>query len=125
MKNSKNLRNILIKIDIYSRLNNFLLIFYRMVKTDDETRNYLKSTSFDNWKFEDAELLVLLQQVFVDLDLVTKFSIKMETLQSYLFDIYSNYNDVPYHNFRHAFVVTQMVNNSKIKIFFLNFKNLF
>lgn len=80
-----------------------------MVKVDDETRQFLKSPNFDNWKFEDVELLVLTQQIFIDLNLVTKFSIKIETLQSYLFDIYTNYNDVPYHNFRHAFVVTQMV----------------
>ena len=113
--------------------------------------------SFDNWKFEDAEMLVLLQQMFIDLELTTKYAIKasgfilfksvqiissnssftssndpglsclkkmlykfclqkkfyfilkMETLQNYLFEVYSNYNDVPYHNFRHAFVVTQMV----------------
>lgn len=81
-----------------------------MVKVDDETRKFLTSPNFDNWKFEDAELLVLTQQIFIDLDLVSKFSIKLETLQSYLFDIYTSYNEVPYHNFRHAFVVTQMVN---------------
>ncbi|CAF0739498.1 unnamed protein product [Brachionus calyciflorus] len=82
---------------------------FSMGKVNEETRKYLKSTSFDGWKFEDAELLVLLQQIFYDLDLVSNFSIKLENLQSYLIDIYSNYNDVPYHNFRHAFTVTQMI----------------
>ncbi|RNA05020.1 high affinity cGMP-specific 3 -5 -cyclic phosphodiesterase 9A-like [Brachionus plicatilis] len=90
--------------NVYEKFKSF-----SMVKVDDETRQFLKSPHFDNWKFEDAELLVLLQQIFIDLNLVSKFSIKMETLQSYLFEIYSNYNDVPYHNFRHAFVVTQMM----------------
>lgn len=80
-----------------------------MVQVSEETRQYLRKPSFDNWKFEDAEMLVLLQQIFIDLDLTSKFSIKIETLQTYLFEIYSNYNDVPFHNFRHAFVVTQMV----------------
>ena len=43
----------------------------------DETRQYLKMPSFDNWKFEDAEMLVLLQQMFIDLELTTKFTIKV------------------------------------------------
>lgn len=33
--------------------------------------------SFDNWKFEDAEMLVLLQQMFIDLELTTKYAIKV------------------------------------------------
>ena len=80
-----------------------------MVKLSDETKNYLKKPSFDNWKFDDAEMLVLLQHIFIDLELNIKFSIKTETLQQFLFEIYSNYNNVPFHNFRHAFTVTQMV----------------
>ncbi len=40
-----------------------------------------------------------------------KHRIKTETLQQYLFEIYANYNEVPFHNFRHAFVVTQMVSS--------------
>ena len=75
----------------------------------DETRQYLKMPTFDLWKFEDAEMLVLLQQMFIDLDLTFTFAIKIETLQQYLFEVYSNYNDVPFHNFKHAFTVTQMV----------------
>ena len=80
-----------------------------LVKVSEETRQYLKQPSFDNWKFHDAEKLVLLQQMFVDLDLTVKFAIKTETLQQYLFEVYANYNNVPFHNFGHAFTVTQMV----------------
>lgn len=43
----------------------------------DETRQYLKKPSFDNWKFEDAEMLVLLQQMFIDLGLTSEFAIKV------------------------------------------------
>jgi high affinity cGMP-specific 3',5'-cyclic phosphodiesterase 9 len=82
---------------------------YALIKVTDETRQYLKQVAFDNWKFDDAEMLVLLQQMFIDLQLTKKFAIKIETLQQYLFEIYVNYNDVPFHNFRHAFTVTQMV----------------
>jgi hypothetical protein len=30
-------------------------------------------------------------------------------LQKYLFEVYSNYKNIPFHNFRHAFSVTLMV----------------
>ena len=88
-----------------------------LVKVSDETRQYLKQPSFDNWKFHDAEMLVLLQQMFVDLDLTVKFAIKIETLQQYLFEVYANYNNVPFHNFRHAFTVTQMVSADSYRSF--------
>lgn len=80
-----------------------------LITVSEETKEYLKTSVFDNWKYEDAEMLMLLQQMFIDLDLTIHFAIKIETLQEYLFEIYSNYNDVPFHNFRHAFVVTQMM----------------
>ena len=76
---------------------------------NDELREYLKKPTFDNWQFEDVEMLVLVQQMFLDLELTTRFTIKIETLQNYLFEVYSNYNEVPFHNFRHAFTVVQMV----------------
>lgn len=33
----------------------------------------------------------------------------MSTLQSWLYEIYKNYNIVPFHNFKHCFMVAQMV----------------
>ena len=78
-----------------------------------ETKQYLRTASFDNWKFSDAEMLVFIQQMFADLGLTSKFAIKTDTLQSYLFEVYANYNDVPFHNFRHAFVVTQMASRKR------------
>ena len=50
---------------------------YSLIQVSDETRQYLKKPSFDNWKFEDAEMLVLLQQMFIDLGLTSEFAIKV------------------------------------------------
>jgi hypothetical protein len=75
-----------------------------------ELKDYLRKPSFDNWQFEDVEMLVLIQQMFIDLELTSHFGIKIETLQNYLFEVFSNYNEVPFHNFHHAFSVVQMVN---------------
>ncbi|RXG57970.1 High affinity cGMP-specific 3',5'-cyclic phosphodiesterase 9A [Armadillidium vulgare] len=45
---------------------------------------------------------------YVDLGLTKTFNIDMEVLRSFLCNVYLNYNQVPFHNFRHAFSVAQM-----------------
>ena len=50
---------------------------HALTSVTDETRDYLRNLRFDNWKFDDAEMLILLQQMFIDLDLTTHFSIKV------------------------------------------------
>jgi len=47
--------------------------------------------------------------MYLDLDLVTKFGIELPTLRNFLYEVYKNYNEVPFHNFRHSFCVAQMV----------------
>ncbi|KAL1122469.1 hypothetical protein AAG570_002800 [Ranatra chinensis] len=47
--------------------------------------------------------------MFVELGLVKKFSIERETLYRFLMTIKKNYRDVPYHNWRHAFNVAQVM----------------
>jgi len=32
----------------------------------------LRSPTFDNWQYNDAQMIVLLRQMFIDLDLVSK-----------------------------------------------------
>ena len=54
-------------------------------------------------------MLLLLQQMFVDLNLTKRFSVELDTLRRFLFRVFENYNVVPFHNFRHGFCVTQMV----------------
>lgn len=65
--------------------------------------------TFDSNSWEDEELLLLLQQMFLDYDLCAKFAIDINILRNFLYEVYKNYNDVPFHNFRHSFCVTQMM----------------
>lgn len=60
-------------------------------------------------QWEEAEMLVLLQVMFTDLDFLSAFHIELEVLQNFLFEVYCHYNSIPFHNFRHCFCVTQMV----------------
>ncbi|KAK3740955.1 hypothetical protein QZH41_017795 [Actinostola sp. cb2023] len=103
----------------------------------EETRNILKKPTFDNWQWEEEEMLFLLQQMYVDLGLLETFKIEASnptivlfanmyqdkfshilyqflflqraTLQQFVYEVYRHYNPTPFHNFRHAFCVTQMM----------------
>lgn len=68
----------------------------------------LRQLSFDNWPWTDAQMVVLLREMFTDLDLLSKCRIDVPVFLRWLFVVYQTYNDVPFHNFRHAFTVTQM-----------------
>ncbi|CAL8309089.1 unnamed protein product [Merluccius merluccius] len=60
-------------------------------------------------QWEEAEMMVLLQVMYTDLDFLTAFHIDLEVLQNFLFEVYCHYNDIPFHNFQHCFCVTQMM----------------
>ncbi|XP_070183681.1 high affinity cGMP-specific 3',5'-cyclic phosphodiesterase 9A-like [Littorina saxatilis] len=79
------------------------------VQLTQEVREQLKKPTFDNWQWDDSEMLILLRQMFVDLGLVSKFNISMPVLFNWLFQIYTKYNHVPFHNFKHCFMVSQMM----------------
>ncbi|XP_022090063.1 high affinity cGMP-specific 3',5'-cyclic phosphodiesterase 9A-like isoform X2 [Acanthaster planci] len=79
------------------------------VQLTDDVREYLRKPTFDNWQWEDAEMMVLLQQMYIDLDFTTKFNIEMPVLQNFLFEVFRHYNHVPFHNFKHCFCVSQMM----------------
>lgn len=53
--------------------------------------------------------MVLLQVMYTDLDFIATFDIEPEVLQQFLFEVYRRYNNIPFHNFKHCFCVTQMV----------------
>ncbi|CAH1117886.1 unnamed protein product [Phaedon cochleariae] len=78
-------------------------------QVSDNIRQWLRTPTFDARPWEDEELLLLLQQMYLDHDLCSKFAIDITTLRSFLYEAYKNYNDVPFHNFRHCFCVTQML----------------
>ncbi|XP_068506104.1 high affinity cGMP-specific 3',5'-cyclic phosphodiesterase 9A isoform X2 [Syngnathus scovelli] len=75
----------------------------------EEVRQQLKTPTFDNWQWEEPEMLVLLQVMFTDLDFLTVFHIEVDVLQNFLFEVYCHYNNIPFHNFQHCFCVTQMM----------------
>ncbi|XP_035533285.1 high affinity cGMP-specific 3',5'-cyclic phosphodiesterase 9A-like [Morone saxatilis] len=90
------------------------------LQVTEEVREHLKTPIFDNCttlspvcgvnrQWEEAEMLVLLQVMFTDLEFLTAFHIKLEVLQNFLFEVYCHYNSIPFHNFRHCFCVTQMM----------------
>ena len=47
------------------------------VEPSTETLKELREPTFDNWQWEDAEMLFLLQQMFVDLGLMQAFHIEV------------------------------------------------
>lgn len=79
------------------------------VQLTKEVREYLRRLSFDNWQWDDAEMIILIRQMFIDLELPNKLKIEMPVLTNWIFTIYKSYNDVPFHNFKHCFMVTQMM----------------
>ncbi|XP_068612733.1 high affinity cGMP-specific 3',5'-cyclic phosphodiesterase 9A-like [Brachionichthys hirsutus] len=79
------------------------------LQVTEEVKEHLKTPLFDNWQWEEAEMLVLLQVMFADLDFLALLHIELDVLQNFLFEVYCHYNNVPFHNFRHCFCVTQMM----------------
>uniref|UniRef100_A0A3Q1AT57 Phosphodiesterase n=1 Tax=Amphiprion ocellaris TaxID=80972 RepID=A0A3Q1AT57_AMPOC len=86
-----------------------VLCCYSSLQVTEEVREHLKTPIFDNWQWEEAEMLVLLQVMYTDLDFLTAFNIELEVLQNFLFEVYCHYNNIPFHNFQHCFCVTQMM----------------
>nr|XP_057908103.1 high affinity cGMP-specific 3',5'-cyclic phosphodiesterase 9A-like isoform X2 [Doryrhamphus excisus] len=58
------------------------------LQVTEEVREHLKTPIFDNWQWEEAEMLVLLQVMFTDLDFLTAFHIELDILQNFLFEMY-------------------------------------
>ena len=50
---------------------------YSQVQVTDEVRDYLKKPSFDNWQWDDSEMMVLIRQMYIDLGFVTTFNIEV------------------------------------------------
>ncbi|KAI9222497.1 hypothetical protein BC828DRAFT_437542 [Blastocladiella britannica] len=67
----------------------------------------LNSWNLDVWSYTHAELLVFIADMFADLGLLEHFRIDPATFLEFLKDIEIGYKQNPYHNFRHAFDVTQ------------------
>ncbi|VDM01685.1 unnamed protein product [Schistocephalus solidus] len=80
-----------------------------------ELREDLTKPSFNNWPWSDAQLMCFVRHFFVGegesderLHLAQACGLTLDTLDTWLCAVYSYYNSVPFHNFKHAFMVTQM-----------------
>ena len=62
---------------IYSFLFNSLVCVFSKVHVTDEVREYLRKPTFDNWQWDESEMLILLRQMFIDLGFVTRFNIEV------------------------------------------------
>lgn len=89
--------------------NIFFSLYFSNENLSDEVLKCLRLPSFDCNECSDEEILRLLFHMYTDFKLDVKFNISTTKLQSFLFQVYKNYNEVPFHNFRHSFCVTQMV----------------
>ena len=74
-----------------------------------QTTDRLQHWNFNVFEFAESNLLVLMKQMFLEFDLIERFRISEVKLEQFLLAVQSKYNSNPYHNFRHAFDVTQAV----------------
>ncbi|KAJ3341573.1 hypothetical protein HDU83_006530 [Entophlyctis luteolus] len=59
----------------------------------EETKEYLRTPSFDNWAWDEYELFGLFEFMFEDLGLISEFSIDVETLRKFLIKVRDSYNN--------------------------------
>lgn len=108
----------LFSLRLIKRLTIFLFSFCFSEDTiSEEIVECLRLSSFDSMEWSDEQLLSLLYLMFADLNLIELFQLDPPTLRNFLFQVYKNYNQVPFHNFRHSFCVAQMVSFYHLYIF--------
>lgn len=90
-------------------VRNKILIFLQdqPVPCADDLNLY--SLTFDDFSLEPDEMVKGAAAMFLQLGLVKRFAIEKGTLYRFLITVKRNYRDVPYHNWRHAFNVSQVM----------------
>lgn len=81
----------------------------RQLKVPSAAHYQLYDFKFDDLDMEDNDTLKACLRMFLDLDLIERFHIDYEVLCRWLLSVKKNYRNVTYHNWRHAFNVTQMM----------------
>ncbi|XP_055635245.1 dual 3',5'-cyclic-AMP and -GMP phosphodiesterase 11-like isoform X2 [Toxorhynchites rutilus septentrionalis] len=81
----------------------------RQLKVPSAAYFQLHDFKFDDLEMDDDDTLKACLRMFLDLDLVERFHIDYEVLCRWLLSVKKNYRNVTYHNWRHAFNVTQMM----------------
>jgi len=77
---------------------------------DSKSHELIRSWDFDVWSYKEEQLMPLIVDMFNDFGLFERFNVPKEKFHNFLTDARNNYSRKnPYHNFRHAFDVTQTV----------------
>jgi len=75
---------------------------------EDTQRSHLRKWTFDVWQYDEKDLLPFVDEMFNDFDLIDHFNIPQDVFHNFLIEVKRGYlSKNPYHNFRHAFDVTQ------------------
>ncbi|XP_076324663.1 dual 3',5'-cyclic-AMP and -GMP phosphodiesterase 11A-like isoform X1 [Tachypleus tridentatus] len=69
----------------------------------------LENLKFDDFSLSSDEMLLASIKMFQNLGLISKFRIDYQSLCQFLCTMRKNYRNVPYHNWRHAFNVAQVM----------------
>mmetsp|Transcript_9486 Transcript_9486/g.21716 ORF Transcript_9486/g.21716 Transcript_9486/m.21716 type:complete len:647 (+) Transcript_9486:65-2005(+) len=73
------------------------------------TLDDIKSPDFNMFECDEGELLCCLEQIYDEVRLLELLKIPRTKLRTFLLAVYSSYRANPFHNFMHAFCVTQML----------------
>jgi response regulator RpfG family c-di-GMP phosphodiesterase len=75
-----------------------------------KSQEALRSWDFDVWAYKEEQLFPIIADMFNDFGLFERFNVPKDKFQNFLNECRNNYvRKNPYHNFRHAFDVTQTV----------------
>jgi hypothetical protein len=89
---------------------------------DSKVIEELSKWEFNNWKYENVnEFLPLIKTMFQNLGLIEHFKLTESKLESFILKVKEQYRDNPYHNFRHAFDVTQSVYSFLVEMKAINY----
>jgi len=85
--------------------------FSRWIQSDEsKSHELLRSWDFDVWAYKEEQLFPIIADMFNDFGLLDKFNVPRDKFSNFLGEVRNNYSRKnPYHNFRHAFDVTQTV----------------
>uniref|UniRef100_H2YGD4 High affinity cGMP-specific 3',5'-cyclic phosphodiesterase 9A n=1 Tax=Ciona savignyi TaxID=51511 RepID=H2YGD4_CIOSA len=78
-------------------------------KSNRQSIAQLRLSTFDVWQYEHKQLIQYIIAMFKDLHILDALGITVSRLRDWLLAVEQNYRNVQFHNFRHAFCVTQMM----------------
>lgn len=77
-------------------------------KFTQHVKDLLKLPTFNNWEYEDNELVALVIHMYIELGVPEHFRIDLQVLYNFVSKVRENYNNNPFHCFKHGFCVFQM-----------------